>query len=100
MAELECKKALADYYYSIKEENNTINEDEMHTIAQAAYSKIMTLGEAVKQVHFYHVVCVVAITLLDALFNALIITSDRYNPYDDLNCFGYYNNRSEFEVES
>ena len=50
MAELECKKALADYYYSIKEEKNSIDEDEMHTIAHAAYSKIATLREATNQV--------------------------------------------------
>ena len=46
LAELECKKALADlYYYSIDEDKdeddrNTINEDEMKTIAQVAYRKI------------------------------------------------------------
>ena len=46
LAELECKKALADmYYYSIDEDNieddrNTISEEEMKTIAQVAYRKV------------------------------------------------------------
>ena len=43
LAELECKKALADmYHYGTEEERNSINEEEMKTIARVAYHKVTT----------------------------------------------------------
>ena len=52
------------------------------------------------KLHFYYMVYIVALTLLDMLFNAVITTSNRYNPYDDLDCFGYCKKGSIIKVES
>ena len=43
LAELECKKALGDMYYGNEEEQEaeTVNKEEMMTIAKVAYSNIM-----------------------------------------------------------
>ena len=52
------------------------------------------------RIHWFFTMYVIAWILVIVLFNTFLTVSDKYNPYDGLNCFGYYNNGSEFEVTS
>ena len=51
-------------------------------------------------IHWMYTVYVIVWILLIALFNTFLTYSTKFNPYDGLDCFGYYDNGSEFEVTS
>ena len=49
---------------------------------------------------WFYTVYVIGWILTIVLLNTFITVSTKYNPYDGLDCFGHYNNGSEFEVVS